>query len=283
MSFGPAFKAIFKFHRIMLIVTPWLILGGYWVFLFVLTHLPATRLPAVQVMGKDRTMHYLAYLGLGLVFWLCYYRDMRPSFRQKRTWLMVFTLVAYGAFDEITQKYFGRTTDVMDLMFDSFGIMTSLVMLFFIRRLIHWLFIIWAVLFIFSHWPSPTHFIELPKELNPLKPLGYMAGYFLVTVLWWRCLSPKNKFMVNKYIFAWTAVIMVAYSVFDQFIMLIMRKGFSSEALTTALMSVFIGIVVSCLFGLQNQAEENYQKYVKHIEEQDGQHFNGLYDDGLGY
>ena len=282
MSFGPAFKAIFKFHKLAIIVTPWLILGAYWVLIFVATHLPATHLPDVKVMGKDKTMHFMAYSGLALVFWLSYYRNARPSFRQKRTWLVIFTLIAYGIFDEITQKYVGRTTDIMDLLSDSCGILTALIMLFFVRSLKVWLFLIWTILFVFSHWPTPTHFIELPEQFAPLKVLGYMGGYCIVTMMWWRCLSPNKKFMINKYIFAWTALIMTAYCLFDQFVNMLMKRGFSSEELTTALLSVMIGMIASAMFGLQNQAEENYQKYLQHLEE-DQDDLTSMYDDGYGY
>lgn len=269
MTISPAFKAVFTLRKLLMVISPWLILGGYWLFMFILTHLPATHIPDVHVMGKDRTLHYLAYLVLGLIFWLCYYRNVRPSFRQKRTWLMIFTLVAYGVFDELTQKYVGRTTDIMDLLFDTLGIITAIFMLFFIRRLIHWLFVIWPVLFVFSHWPCQTHFVELPDELKFIYPLSYMAGYCSLTIILWRCLSPKNKFMVNIYIFAWTTSIMLAYSFFDQFVLLIMRKGFDSEKLTTAMLAILIGIIVSFLLGLENQAEDNYRKYLSHLEDSD--------------
>lgn len=75
--------------------------------------------------------------------------------------------------------------------------------------------------------------------------------------------------MVNIYIFAWTTSIMLAYSFFDQFVLLIMRKGFDSEKLTTAMLAILIGIIVSFLLGLENQAEDNYRKYLSHLEDSD--------------
>ncbi len=282
MSFGPAFQTICRFHKLLTIAAPWLALAAYWLFIFTLTHLPGHKLPQVKVIGADKTMHYLAYLGLGITFCLAYYRNVRPSLRQKRTWLVLVALVGYGIFDELTQHFVGRSTDPADFMFNCMGLISAMIIVFLVHRLVHWIFLAGAVLFVLSHWPTPTHLIELPDELAPLKIIGYMGGYCLLTVMWWRALSPGNKFMVNRYIFCWTTAIMTAYAIIDHSLLTLMKREFNSEWLTTALLSIVVGLIVSFLLGLQNQAEENYQKYLKHLEERDPNDFETIKRD-FGY
>ena len=270
MSYGPAFKTLAFLRKHMVLIIPWVVLGVYWLAIFIATHTPTGKLPAIKVTGDDKTMHYVAYLGLGIFFWLAYYRDKRPTFKEKKTWFIVFMLVGYGVLDELTQWFVGRTTSAVDLFFDSMGILSSLMIIFLIRKLIHWLAIIWITFFIFTHWPLQTPFVSIPENLNPLLDLTYMACYCMITMMWWRCLSPKSKFMVNRFIVIWTVAIMAAYLIVDQFVLVIlMRRDFDQNTLNAALASILVGIISSFLFGLQNQAEEDYRKQLKYLDEND--------------
>ncbi len=268
MSYGPAFKTLSFLRKHLVLLIPWAVLCIYWLTIFIATHTPTGKLPAVTVVGKDKTMHYVAYLGLGIFFWLAYYRDTRPTFKEKKTWFVVLMLVGYGMLDELTQWFVGRTTSIVDLCFDSLGILSSLLIIFLIRKLSHWLILIWIAFFVFTHWPLQTPFVTVPESFNPLLDLAYMACYCTITMMWWRCISPKSKFIVNRSTILSTIIVMTIYLLIDQFILIIlMKRDFDQNILNASLSSILVGIIASLLFGLHNQAEEKYLKQLKYLDE----------------
>ena len=280
MSYGPAFKTLLFIRKHIVFILPWVVLGIYWLTIFILTHTPTGKLPAIKVAGNDKSMHYLAYLGLGIFFWIAYYRDSRPTFKQKKTWFVVFMLIGYGVLDELTQWFVGRTTSAGDLFFDSLGILSSLMIIFLVRKLIHWLLIIWICFFVFTHWPFPWQLITFPEKLKPLSDIIYMVCYCFITMLWWRCLCPKPKFMFNVPILIWSVSVMAVYFTCEQFIFaVLMKKGFDQSNFNAALTSIIVGIAASALFGLQNNAEEKFQKHQKYMEE-NGDIDPNFYDPG---
>jgi VanZ family protein len=98
---------------------PRILLGAYWIALLTGTHWP--KMPNIDVPGKDKTMHVVAYAILaGLLL----------NVMARRTWLargvsiaaMAVAIVAVaGALDEWTQPYFGRTCDLFDWLADMAG------------------------------------------------------------------------------------------------------------------------------------------------------------------
>ena len=111
----------------------WVLTLGYWVTLFVFTHLPPSRLPHTNV--SDKLEHFLAY-GLlsfmsGLTLWVAF-----PG----RKWvnrlplLVVVGAAAYGAFDELTQPLTRRTADIRDWYSDCTGAIAAAAVLFLLQR-----------------------------------------------------------------------------------------------------------------------------------------------------
>jgi VanZ family protein len=104
------------FRRTMLVVTTL-----YWGLLIYLTHTP--KPPAIAGIASDKTEHFLAYgLLCGLVFvtvWL-----VRPKMRWIGAYVLAFAMI-YGALDEWTQPWTGRTCDFWDWMCDSGGAMIA--------------------------------------------------------------------------------------------------------------------------------------------------------------
>lgn len=108
----------------------------YWLALFTGTHIPINLKP--DVPGNDKLQHLLAYGGLafllGGVILLQFER------RGKRRVLLIGALALlalYGAFDELTQLFVGRSCDLFDWLADlggsAIGLMAVVVM-FRIRR-----------------------------------------------------------------------------------------------------------------------------------------------------
>jgi VanZ family protein len=91
-----------------------LVLAVYWVALFVGTHVPVPP-DIVQLAGSDKTLHFLAYLGLSLLIAVC----VRPRGRTY-LWLLL-GLAAYGAIDELLQIPVRRSADVVDWLADVAG------------------------------------------------------------------------------------------------------------------------------------------------------------------
>ncbi len=101
-----------------------LILGIYWIALFVATHLPAAHVPN---MGSDKVQHLIAFAGLGVLLnWAIGLRINRISTQVGIAWLIA---VAYAAIDEWSQQFVvGRTPDVADALADACGAALGIVM-----------------------------------------------------------------------------------------------------------------------------------------------------------
>jgi VanZ family protein len=91
-----------------------LVLAVYWVALFVGTHVPVPP-DIVQLAGSDKTLHFLAYLGLSLLIAVC----VRPQ-AWSYLWLLL-GLSVYGALDELLQIPVNRSAEAADWLADVAG------------------------------------------------------------------------------------------------------------------------------------------------------------------
>ena len=88
-----------------------------WVAAFVATHTPADRLPHAAVSAK--VLHFVGYFIIASLLMLTLAgAKFRPA---KRSLIALCTMILYGAFDEMTQTFVGRTASVGDWMADSLG------------------------------------------------------------------------------------------------------------------------------------------------------------------
>ncbi len=89
------------------------------------THLPDdhnTVTTAIRLSDNDRAAHFLAYFGLAvLAFGLC-----RVAAKPHRVAPWLIGLAAFGAVDELTQPWFGRTAEWLDWTADLGGLTTGL-------------------------------------------------------------------------------------------------------------------------------------------------------------
>jgi VanZ family protein len=92
-------------------------LAGYWICLFVVTHLPPTRLPKTRI--SDKFSHFAAYAVLAaLLIWSL--RQLGCSLRAA-AWSAIAICLAYGAIDEYLQIYVGRICSLRDWLADVTG------------------------------------------------------------------------------------------------------------------------------------------------------------------
>lgn len=94
----------------------WL-LAGYWIALFVGTHIPLGKLPVPE--GSDKVMHFGAYFGLQflLLLWLA----LRAPLTRVRWTAAIGMVFVFGIVDEVLQPYVNRHADVNDCIADWCG------------------------------------------------------------------------------------------------------------------------------------------------------------------
>lgn len=94
-----------------------ILLGVYWLAIFVATHLPSSSLPS---LGSDKTYHLIAFGGLSLLLsWV-----MSQTIRSvaKQTVMVLAICMLYALFDEWSQQFVaGRQPDVSDVLADAYG------------------------------------------------------------------------------------------------------------------------------------------------------------------
>lgn len=104
---------------------------AYWLGLFCINHFPGLKL--LNVRGDDKVAHLTAFALLAFLLWRfaqTFDRDLSPRF----VWLAAATLTAYAAFDEYTQQFVYRGTDIADFQWDVIGAGATLALLEWRRR-----------------------------------------------------------------------------------------------------------------------------------------------------
>jgi VanZ family protein len=100
-----------------------IVLAGYWLALFVSTHLPKIPKP-LQLDVSDKWQHYAAFSLLSILL------TARWSFGRALTRAMalkvVGTIALYAIFDELTQIPVGRKFEVYDCLADLVGALSGL-------------------------------------------------------------------------------------------------------------------------------------------------------------
>lgn len=92
------------------------VMGLYWLVIFVLTHLPPARLPAVPV--NDKLEHLGAYFILAALVNI----TLGQTLGKHRDWMTVAIILAYGAIDEWLQIPVGRSCELADWYADGAGV-----------------------------------------------------------------------------------------------------------------------------------------------------------------
>jgi VanZ family protein len=90
----------------------------YWLTMFTATHVPQAPQPLPPAF-TDKWQHYVAYAGLG--FLLAAWRQSRRALTMQASLVLFAIAVLYGAFDEVTQPFFGRDAELLDWRSDIIG------------------------------------------------------------------------------------------------------------------------------------------------------------------
>jgi VanZ family protein len=161
-------------------------LAVYWPLLFIATHIPIHDLGRRTGMS-DKTMHWLAYLGLVFFIWLAVSPYEKVNWKKAKVWGILAVLVWYGAVDEWLQSYVGRGTELADFFADMRGTLLGL-----------------AILTFFSFWPAAlvvtaiftftvSNMARLESVWNqPYLDIAFQfASYSVFTLLWVQYLDRK--------------------------------------------------------------------------------------------
>jgi VanZ family protein len=97
--------------------------AAFWLGAFAATHVRLRLPPTGQIPSSDKTLHFVGYLGLGLIVLLTLHaRSVRG--RRRNRW-MVGWLLTYAVLDEMTQPWFGRHAAFADWVADLLGVLTA--------------------------------------------------------------------------------------------------------------------------------------------------------------
>lgn len=95
-----------------------LITALYWLLLFIGTHLP--RIPEPLERVSDKTLHFLAYMGLSLLLSISALASRRLT--TSRIIGLWFLCAIYALLDELLQIPVGRSADAWDWVADMSGV-----------------------------------------------------------------------------------------------------------------------------------------------------------------
>lgn len=107
------------------------LLPAYWIFLFCSTHFPRLQLPGPD--SSDKIAHATAFGILAFLIWRAF-QTVYPRLSAAFVWKVLGVVAVYGALDEITQGFVGRSTDPEDWLCDMTGVAIVLGVLEWRRR-----------------------------------------------------------------------------------------------------------------------------------------------------
>jgi len=98
----------------------WGLTAVYWIGLFVVTHLPPSRLPQTRI--DDKLAHFISYAILtALLLASLQFSRLSP---RAAAWWTVAVLCVYAAVDELLQIPVGRICSLQDWLADVSGVIT---------------------------------------------------------------------------------------------------------------------------------------------------------------
>lgn len=165
-------------HKYMLIA-----LGFYWPAIFVATHIPDPGRIVGKVGMSDKTMHFLAYLALVSLIWFAVSPFEKVNWKKAKVWIILATIVWYGAFDEWLQGFVGRQPDIFDFYADISAAFVALIILTFLS---FWPAVLTlATIFMFSITCLASPNVTLGNEYA--NSAFYFLSYSLFTLVWIQC------------------------------------------------------------------------------------------------
>jgi len=151
----------------------------YWPTLFILAHIPIPQF-VYRAHVSDKSLHFLAYLILIFLLWFTISPDKKVSLRRAAIWWVFLVVIVYGAADEVTQGYVGRSCDIKDFAADLVGVFTGLILFSFFSFWPAALLVAGATIFGITN----VSWTNLATVLPITNTLLHLFGYAIFTLLW---------------------------------------------------------------------------------------------------
>lgn len=116
---------------------------SYLVFMYIMTHLPKSKIPKQLTAAGDKSLHFLAFLALGFFAALA----IQMHLRHRGFYAYILPTVVFGSsyawFDEVTQPLVGRWFDLQDILADGMGLVAGMLIFeicrpFFPKSILGW-------------------------------------------------------------------------------------------------------------------------------------------------
>ena len=161
-----------------------ILLSVYWPAITVLTAMPIPLLVR-RAHVSDKFLHFLAFLILAFLLWFSIRPNKKVNWRKATVWLVLLVAAAYGAADELLQKYLaGRSCDAMDFAANMAGVLAGLVLFSFLTFTPALLVVTGAAIFLLSNLARVN-----PAELLPVtNALFHPFAYGLFSLVWMYCM-----------------------------------------------------------------------------------------------
>ncbi len=182
-------------------------LAFYWVALIYLTHIPIPAL-VYQAHVSDKWLHFLAYLILVFLLWFSVSPDAKVNLRRPRAVWIVLVLALYGAMDEVTQGYVGRTCDLTDFLANLVGIFAGLAVFAFLDFWPAMLAVTAVEIFGLTNLARA----DISELLPAMNVVFHLTVYAFFTLLWNRMLS--TSFQVRAPTARWAVFALMVPTVF---------------------------------------------------------------------
>jgi len=236
-------------------VLPWLALGIYWPLIFVATHIPAARMPHMQIFGRDVTLHFTAYFVLTLLFWLARYRYLKPDWLRRTPYLVIAIIALYAAADEFLQMFVSRHADLIDWLADMVGCLIAMAILTLLRRCRYWLIAYGVLMILITHWPiRDSDFITLNTFWQQFQFCYTFTAYVILTLLFWRSICPQPRFMITPKIAITTLIVIALYALADETLSHWVGRGFDTQDIIAGLCGMLIGGICAATFAQHHRS-----------------------------
>ncbi len=159
----------------------------YWLFLFILTHIPNPSAIIRGINVSDKTMHFIAYLCLVFLLWFALGSSNKVNWRKISVWLIILIMACYGAVDEWLQGFVHRTPDILDFFADMAGVLTGLIMLSIFSFTTASLIVTAGAIFILTKAVRTV----FNGEVQNIILLLHLIAYAVLSVLWIQFLDMK--------------------------------------------------------------------------------------------
>ena len=185
------------------------------------------------------------------------YGKQRPNPWSLRPYGLLAIIAAYGAIDELTQGFVGRDTSLLDWASDVCGAVAALVMLFVLRRRVHWLILYWVGMTVVSHWPG-TLLVVLPEHASEFRVGCKIIAYLVLTLLWLRTLG-KGQFVMNKLVFWLSVYVLGAYALVDYVAGMLRDVPLPVGDLVASLTAIAIGVLFAAAAAQTRHVPDPYE------------------------